>query len=49
MQDGDPLPQREKLYKLGNSLAASEEVGPSNIVKDNSGEIATGNRGLHIF
>jgi len=25
VQDGDPLPQREKLYKLGNSLAASKE------------------------
>ena len=26
VQEGDPLPQREKLYKLGNSLAASGEV-----------------------
>ena len=48
VQEGDPLPQRERLYKLGNSLAASGEVISSDIEGYYSGKRA-GKTRIFIF
>ena len=48
VQEGDPLPQREKLYKLGNSLAASGEVILFSL-KDIIQEGNRQNRGLRLL
>ena len=49
VQDGDPLPQREKLYKLGNSLAASEEVVSFYCERQFKREWHRKNRASHIL
>lgn len=49
VQDGDLLPQREKLYKLGNSLAASKEVVSFYRERQFRRECQRKKRALHIL